>query len=77
LEQFLNKLMKSTLVSILTFTLFIVSNFSQVLGDYRSAATGNWNAVATWERFNGAIWVAAVATPTSADGVITIQQHIL
>jgi len=65
--------MKSTLVSILTFTLFIVSNFSQVLGDYRSAATGNWNAVATWERFNGAIWVAAVATPTSADGVITIQ----
>ena len=44
-----------------------------VSGDYRSAATGNWNAAATWEKFNGSSWVAAVAAPTSADGVITIQ----
>ncbi len=42
-------------------------------GDYRSKATGNWNATATWERFDGTSWVAAVATPTSADGVITIK----
>ena len=42
-------------------------------GDYRSKATGNWNAVTTWERYNGTLWVAAVATPTSADGVITVQ----
>jgi len=46
---------------------------AQTAGDYRSAATGNWNAVATWERFDGVSWVAAVASPTSADGVITVR----
>lgn len=42
-------------------------------GDYRSAATGNWSSITTWERYNGSIWVPAVATPTSTDGVITIR----
>jgi adenylyl- and sulfurtransferase ThiI len=46
---------------------------AQVAGDYRSAATGNWNATATWQRFDGTSWVAAVATPTSTDGAITIR----
>lgn len=47
--------------------------FGQAVNDYRSAATGNWNAVGTWQRFNGTSWVAAVSTPTSASGVITIR----
>src|SRR5258708_1628965 len=52
--------------------------FAQAAGDYRSKATGNWNATATWERFDGTSWVAAVATPTSADGAITIRSgHIV
>ena len=42
-------------------------------GDYRSKATGNWNNTATWEKYNGTSWVAATATPTNADGVVTIQ----
>src|SRR5258705_5774744 len=42
-------------------------------GDYRSKATGNWNAITTWEKYNGTLWVAAIATPTSADGIITVQ----
>lgn len=42
-------------------------------GDYRSIATGNWSVPATWERFNGTAWVAAVAYPTSADNIITIR----
>jgi hypothetical protein len=46
---------------------------ADTVGDYRSAASGNWNAAATWERFDGSNWVAAVASPTSADGVITIR----
>ena len=47
---------------------------SQTVGDYRSAASGNWNAVATWETYDGANWITATATPTSANaGVITIQ----
>jgi hypothetical protein len=59
--------------------LFAVNGvWGQTLGDYRSAATGNWNAIATWERYDGSTWVAAVATPTSADGVITIMSpHVV
>ena len=49
------------------------SAWAQATGDYRSVASGNWNATATWERFNGTTWVPAVATPTSADGVITVR----
>ncbi len=42
-------------------------------GDYRTAASGNWNSTATWQKYNGTSWIAAVATPTSAGGVIEIQ----
>ncbi|MFM1769763.1 MAG: hypothetical protein RJA22_2292 [Verrucomicrobiota bacterium] len=45
---------------------------AQSAGDYRSAGSGAWNAVATWEQFDGTSWAAAAVTPTSADGVVTI-----
>ena len=45
--------------------------FADVAGDYRSAASGNWNSTATWETFNGSTWVAAGSTPTSQK--VTIQ----
>lgn len=44
-----------------------------VTGDYRSAASGNWNMVSTWEKFNGTSWIPAVTAPNSLDGTITIQ----
>jgi hypothetical protein len=44
-----------------------------VNGDYRTKASGNWNATTTWETYNGTAWVNAVATPTSTNNVITIQ----
>jgi hypothetical protein len=44
----------------------------QSVGDYRSKATGNWNAAATWETWNGSAWVES-GTPTSANGAITIR----
>lgn len=47
--------------------------FGAATGDYRSKATGNWNSNSTWERYNGTTWVNASSTPTSADGVITIE----
>ena len=47
--------------------------FAAANGDYRSKATGNWSATTTWEFYNGTSWVAATGTPTSADGIITIQ----
>jgi hypothetical protein len=46
---------------------------ADAIGDYRSAASGNWNAITTWESFNGTSWIPAVATPTSADGIVTIR----
>ena len=42
-------------------------------GDYRSVVTGNWGSTGTWEKYNGTSWAAAIATPTSTDGVIEIQ----
>jgi hypothetical protein len=47
---------------------------AQTAGDYQSVATGNWNALATWQTYNGSAWVAAGVTPTNANAnVITIQ----
>lgn len=45
---------------------------AQAVGDYQTAGSGNWNALATWQTWNGTAWVAPGATPTSANGVITI-----
>lgn len=46
---------------------------SQAVGDFQSFQTGNWNATATWSRWDGTSWVnPAPSTPTSADGAITI-----
>ncbi len=46
---------------------------AQTSGDYRSAATGNWNVAATWERFDGSAWQPAAAVPSSTDGTVTIR----
>ncbi len=58
--------------------LFAIVGFTTVnaesSGDYRSHTTGIWNATATWERYDGSSWIyPAPSTPTSSDGVITIQ----
>jgi len=43
-------------------------------GDYRSFATGNWNATNTWQTWNGSAWVGASTTPAGGAGTnITIQ----
>lgn len=53
---------------------FVLPALAQNAGDYRSAASGSWNDLLTWETYDGANWNAAVATPTAANaGVITIQ----
>src|SRR5688572_6533939 len=72
-------LLTSSMVAALTVAFVLFMNFSNneetygaVSGDYRSKATGTWNNIASWEKFNGTSWVAATITPTSADGDITI-----
>ena len=67
-----------TLISSLLVAAFILPTTmqAQVAGDYRSAAVGpaDWGTAASWERYDGAMWVApAPAAPTNTDGVITIQ----
>lgn len=44
-----------------------------VAGDYRTLISGNWNGLATWEKYDGSNWIATITSPTSADGTITIQ----
>lgn len=46
--------------------------FSQAVGDYRSAATGSWATVGTWQTWNGVSWVAAGTVPLATTNV-TIQ----
>lgn len=47
--------------------------FAQSVGDFRSAASGNWNSPATWERYDGAAWVAGFFPTNATAGVVTIQ----
>ncbi|MFN8166569.1 MAG: T9SS type A sorting domain-containing protein [Bacteroidia bacterium] len=47
--------------------------FAASTGEYRTTTSGNWNAAATWQRFNGSTWVAATGAPSSSDATITIQ----
>jgi hypothetical protein len=50
-----------------------ISTEVTVFHNYRSKATGNWDAASTWEFLRGGSWEAAVAAPTSLVGTITIQ----
>ena len=42
---------------------------AQTTGDYRSVASGNWDAAATWETYNGATWDAASVKPGATNNV--------
>src|SRR5436853_7883383 len=73
-------LVLASLATIVIIGLVVIFNFAAhknasaaTAGDYRAKATGNWQNIAKWERYNGTLWVAAIDTPTSADAVITIQ----
>jgi len=51
---------------------------AQVNGDFRSIASGNWNATSTWERHNGTIWQAGFfPTNTSANAVTIRSGHVV
>jgi hypothetical protein len=66
--------MKKLMVSLLLG--FVLTNpiisYAQTNGDFRSKGTGNWSAAATWEVYSSG-WADASNAPTSADGLITIQ----
>ncbi|MCW5900281.1 MAG: hypothetical protein KIT10_13520 [Flavobacteriales bacterium] len=45
---------------------------AQGVGDYNTAASGPWNALSTWLRFNGVDFVPAPSVPTASDGQVVI-----
>jgi Secretion system C-terminal sorting domain len=57
---------------LLLLTLFSMSKMvlAQVTGDYRTAASGNWDALATWQMYNGSTWVSATVKPVTTNNVL-------
>jgi len=64
---------RNTFLSALCLIAFMsVTLFAQKSGDFKSNASGLWNAKATWQTYNGSAWVAATAAPTGSEN-ITLQ----
>lgn len=68
----------SILSLVIAFTVFLnFSSHKEVIaaaaGDYRSAGSGDWNNVTTWQTYNGTSWISAPTAPSLANGAITIQ----
>lgn len=70
--------MKKILPFILSLSLacYINNPFAQSLGDYRSAANGDWAAAGTWQMYSGIAWIPAVVPPTPLSGIITIKDSV-
>ncbi len=70
---------KSVLCGLICTTLlaFAGGAFAQTAtdGDYRSVATGNWSAAATWQVRAAGSWAAASVAPTSANNVYIQTGH--
>jgi hypothetical protein len=49
------------------------TNTTASAADYRTVASGNWNSLQTWERFNGSTWVVPLSPPDSASGYIRVR----
>lgn len=72
----MNTIFTKSRVLLIVFFFSFISSFSQAAGDYRSAGSGNWGTLGTWERFSGTTWLTPTAgqgTPTNGSGVITIR----
>ncbi|MEI6766403.1 MAG: T9SS type A sorting domain-containing protein [Bacteroidota bacterium] len=54
------------ILTLIAVCIIISSGFThaQIAGDYRSAGTGNWTTLASWQRYNGSSWL----TPTAGQG---------
>ncbi|MGE0078449.1 MAG: beta strand repeat-containing protein, partial [Bacteroidales bacterium] len=56
-----------------------VNSFGQTAGDYRTRATGNWNANTTWQKYNGTAWANCTAGDypgvSSGAGTVTILNN--
>lgn len=64
----------STLTSLQATGLIAFGDFQPgvYVGTFRSAASGNWNQVSTWEVFVGGVWTIAPAVPSAGANTVTI-----
>jgi hypothetical protein len=69
----------SSIITISALVLVFLNFFNNkkasaaVTGDIRSIASGNWNNLAIWEKYNGTSWIPAIAIPSSTDKQIVIK----
>jgi hypothetical protein len=69
--------MRATLLVVVAFLVGFTAS-GQAVGDYQSAGTGDWNQTSTWDTWDGDSWEDAGATPTNANGFITIlDTHVV
>ncbi|MDD3563963.1 MAG: FlgD immunoglobulin-like domain containing protein [Candidatus Cloacimonetes bacterium] len=59
------------LILVLGFIMMVSVAFAQTTNDYRTTGSGGWTSVATWQRYNGSVWVAATAFPTYLNANVT------
>ena|GEM_PF-2392337 len=59
-------------ITTILFATFSLPLFSQVTGDYRSKATGNWGSSSTWQMYNGTSWINASSYPGQNSNVGTV-----
>jgi Secretion system C-terminal sorting domain len=48
---------------------------AQLNGDYRTKASGNWNEVSIWEKYNGTLWIAATSSPGVCNNLTINSGH--
>ena len=66
-----------TLISIfLLFFLISPGLLGQSVGDYQSAANGNWSSLSTWEVWNGSSWIPAGSAPAGSEN-ITVDDTVV
>jgi len=64
---------RGVIVSLLTMVP-LITGLCQSVGDYQTAASGDWSNIGVWQRYNGSSFVAATEFPTADNAnTITIQ----
>ena len=71
-------MMKKLLLTLLLFA-SVTLGFAQIAtdGDYRSAATGNWSNLSSWQIRSSGTWSAATSVPTAANNIYIQNLHII
>ena len=71
-----HKLLKLRSLLLFCYILFAgITVNGQIVGDYKSAASGPWTAASTWLTWNGASWVAAGGKPAATTNVRILNGH--